>query len=155
MHMYYVASDWFRAAAIVSGTVTMMRDYDICRQGDVLTPEQAKLLVRRLLITVDCFVASPWRFKPFKRQISVTLINGRFAAFKTFLSGEFRNVLHLNEYQFLNEKICIFLIYMQHMFIFSIHEIARALSRPALFNRSYGYTHRFNVDPKRVFSPIN
>jgi len=35
---------------LIIGVITLESDFQICKEGDMLTPEQARLLVRKLLI---------------------------------------------------------------------------------------------------------
>lgn len=35
---------------ILKGVVTLLKDYELCKEGDVLTPEHARILVRSIII---------------------------------------------------------------------------------------------------------
>jgi hypothetical protein len=37
---------------LFSGVVTLLKDYTVCEKGNVLTPEQARILVSELIICV-------------------------------------------------------------------------------------------------------
>lgn len=37
-------------AFILKGVITLLKDYEVCKEGDVLTPEQARILVRPIIL---------------------------------------------------------------------------------------------------------
>ena len=47
--MWFSFSEIF-AITDLTGKVVLLKDYEVCKKGDVLTPEQARILVRALFI---------------------------------------------------------------------------------------------------------
>lgn len=39
---------------VFQGVVTLLKDYEVCKEGDLLTPEQARILVSHNQILLKC-----------------------------------------------------------------------------------------------------
>lgn len=59
--------------SILKGVVTLLKDYEVCKEGDVLTPEQARVLVRSWILVSLALPKVPTLTKGFAFVLTETL----------------------------------------------------------------------------------